>query len=348
MTAPLLELRKAYPQAEIHVVVTHLWAPLLKNHPAVDRVWPHERRNDVAARTKASARLALQLRKEHYDCVVNFHASPSSATISFATGAGVRSIHFHGHKDKNRYSTTLVPGKGTLKPIIERDMDTIRALGIDAPAGRMPKIFLEDFELRQAADRIRTLGLPGPILALGLGASRPTKSWPIERFALLAIEWCQKTEGSVLAVVGPDEGALADTFWKAFESLLPAAITDFETKEYLRSRVTIESGLPIRQLAAVLKSCSVFMGNDSGPKHIAIAVDTPTVTVFGPEHPFEWHPYSREQHPYFFIEDLPCRRDALPGFPAWCGLNVCEEEQHKCMRQIGVDEVLSECMRVSR
>ena len=57
--------------------------------------------------------MGLKLRQERLDCVVNFHASPSTAMIGFASGAKTRSIHFHA-SDKNRYSTVAIPGKGTL------------------------------------------------------------------------------------------------------------------------------------------------------------------------------------------------------------------------------------------
>src|SRR5262245_7453241 len=76
MTAPLFELRNAYPEAEIHVAVSSHWAPLLENHPAVDRIWTYERHPDRASRAKSLTKLALKLRRERFDCVVNFHASP--------------------------------------------------------------------------------------------------------------------------------------------------------------------------------------------------------------------------------------------------------------------------------
>jgi ADP-heptose:LPS heptosyltransferase len=346
MTAPLAELRRAYPEAEIHVAVTQAWAPLLESNPAVDRIWTYVRHLDVTSRAKALARLGLSLRKEGYDCVVNFHASPSSATLSFATGAKTRSIHFHGHNDPNRYSTVEVPGKGVLKPIIERDMDAVRALGIHVPAGRIPRVYLLDAELAQAEKRLRDLGLPSPVLALGLGASRPTKSWPIERYAALAAAWHTRTGGGTLALTGPEEGDLAHDFLKAADDALTAALPDAAGRARARASIACERGLPLRSLAAVLARCSAFAGNDSGPKHIAVAAGTPTVTLFGPEHPFEWHPYPQDLHPYFFVEGLACRRDAMPGMPPWCGLDVCVEEQHKCMRQVGVESVLEQCVRV--
>lgn len=339
MTAPLLELRKAYPNAEIHVVVTEAWAPLLENHPAVDRVFTYVRHPGAASRAKAIARLAIELRKQKYDCVLNFHASPSSSTLAAAVGAKVRSIHFHGHKDKNRYSTVTIPGKGTLKPVIERDMDTIRALGANVAEGALPKVFLDAQESAKATQRLEQMGLSGPILALGIGASRETKVWPLERFAEIAIRWCDQLQGSVLVLHSRDEEGLSRRFFDALDRKLVEWYSDPAARKAVRARVLAEVQLPLRLLASMLKASTLYLGNDSGPKHLAVAVGTPTITLFGPEDPFEWHPYPRESHPIHYIDGLPCRNDQLPGFRPWCGLHVCVKEEHRCMRGIQVDEV---------
>ncbi len=348
MTAPLIELFKKYPQSQMDAVILDSWSPLLENMPGIHEIIGFDRPQDRLARTRALVRLAFSLRKKKYDWVINFHASPSSATLAFATGAQTRSIHFHGHRHKNRYSTVQIPGKGTLKPIIERDMDTLRALGMHVPAGRLPHITLHSTETEVTRDYLNKLGMQDPILGISLGASRPTKIWPIERFAALAIEWCQQTNGSVFTVAGPDEEHLIQEFLKWVDEHLRITRIEPKVRAEIRMRIAAAHQLSIRKLAAVLSQVSVLAGNDSGPKHLAVAVNTPTVTLFGPEHPFEWHPYPENRHPYLFIESLSCRRDAEPGMPPWCGLVACKLEEHKCMRQIGVESVLTHCVQVAK
>lgn len=344
MTAPLIELTRAFPHAEIHTLVTQSWAPILEGIPGIHRIWTYEKTSN---RLKELARLTFALRKEGFDCVVGFHTSPSSARLALATGATCRALHFHGHREKNRYSTVEIPGKGILKPIIERDMDAIRALGAHVPAGRIPQVFLQESEIQSARNYLDQLGLHSPILALGLGASRPTKTWPLDRFAALALEWCQKEKnGGVIALAGASENHLIQEFLKNIDDRLTYSVTDQQRRAQIREKICSSSQLSVRKLAAVLSQVSVFAGNDSGPKHLAIAVGTPTVTIFGPEHPFEWHPYPRENHPYFFIENLPCRKDADPGMPPWCGIQICEKEEHRCMQSIGVDSVLETCRKM--
>ena len=349
LTAPLIELNRAFSQAKIHTVISENWACLLEGVPGLQKMIPYHRAESATGRARAIARLAFQLRKEKYDCVINFHASPSSAALALATGAKTRSIHFHDHHAKNRYSTVVVPGKGTVKPVIERDMDTIRALGLHVPAGRTPRIFLQPSEVREAQALLKQFSLDSPILGINLGASRPTKTWSVERWATLALEWCQKEKGDVLAIAGPTEMSQIQLFLKAVDDLLSTIGGSQATRAQLRSRIkSINAPLTLRQLAAVLSQLAVLATGDSGPKHMAVAVDTPTVTLFGPEHPFEWHPYSKELHPYFFIDHLACRKDAEPTMPAWCGLYECVIEENKCLKLIGVNEVLTQAQAVAK
>lgn len=347
MTAPLLELIQAYPDAQIDVAVPTLWAPVLTGLPGIHHIWEIPNHKGTLKRMANLGHLAFELRKQNYDYVINFHASPTSAKISWATGAETRSIHFHGHSDPNLYSTVMIPGKGTVKPIIERDMDTVRALGLQIPAGRMPQVFLQPAEKQQAQEYLDKLGLDQPILGLSLGASRPAKSWPMDRFVELAVAWCQNGNGAVLAIAGPNEVHLIYDFLKTLDDLLLAIYEDASARAKIRSRICTTYLLSVRMLAAVLGQLSALAGNDSGPKHLAVAVGTPTVTAFGPEDPFEWHPYALKRHPYEFIKSLECRPSRRPDLPGWCGIHQCTIEKHKCMHMIGVNAMLGHCQTVA-
>jgi ADP-heptose:LPS heptosyltransferase len=347
-TAPLLELQRAYPNSNIQILVPKAWASLFDGFSGIQKIWTYERKNSATARARSLARLAYHLRQEKFDCVINLHASPSSSLLAFSTGARLRSIHFHGHTHRNRYSTVEIPDKGILKPVIERDMDTLRALGIDVPAGRLPHLPIQMSEIQEANSFIQQIGLKPPILGLGLGASRPTKIWPMNRFALLAFEWAQKTEGSVIAFSGPTEASLQKVFLDEFDRALSLSALTTQARAETRRRVITVHDLPLRKLTSLLSQISVFAGNDSGPRHLAVALGTPTLTLFGPEHPIEWHPYPKDRHPYLFHENLPCRKDVDPGMPPWCGIQECTLYDHQCMKLIGVDSVLAECLRINR
>lgn len=335
LTSALKELHRHFPRAEIHVAVTEPWIWLLEGAPGVTKLWPIHWHHDKSARTKAATRLAFQLRSQKYDLVCGFHSSPAAAMVALSTGAKVRSIHFHSFKAKNLYSTVKVPGKGIMKPVVERDLDTVRALGLEVPEGVMPEIFLKDSEKELAKEEFQSWGLVRPVLGIALGASRPTKMWPVHRYADIAQRWVQATSGSVLVIVGPGEDALADDFFKSIPK-----------DKSLLEKITVMKPGQVRQLAARISQLDVLVGNDSGPRHLAAALNVPTVTIFGPEHPMEWHPYPTDRHPRFFIDDLKCRTGNELGSPPWCGLYECHVEGHQCMTRIMPNEVFSEVLRV--
>jgi len=342
MAASLAELRRAFPSTEIHALVDHRWAPLLEHLPSVNRIWGYRRKATRVGRAQELVRLANQLRNEHFEGVINFHASTSSALLSRATGASIRSIHFHGLEDKNLFSTVEVPGKGIVKPIIERDLDALRALGISAPSGVIPQLAVTSAERDWGQCHLKKLKITSPILGMGLGASRPAKSWSISQFVELAHHWCTECNGSVCAMAAANESGVVQEFRKLVQETLP---------EKFHSRIHIEIGAPIRELAALIQNFAVFIGNDSGPRHIAVAVGVPSVTLFGPEHPYEWHPYPKNLHPYFFTEDLNCRKSGQRSERPWCGAVECPEPKnthHRCMTSIDVKSVLGECLRVAR
>jgi hypothetical protein len=335
LTAALKELHRQFPQAQIHAAVTEPWVWLLEGFPGVTKLWPVTWHNDRTARTKAATRLAFQLRKESYDVVCGFHSSPAAAMVALSTGAKTRAIHFHSFKAKNMYSTVQIPGKGTMKPVVERDLDTIRGLGIEVPAGVMPEIFLKEEERSLAREEMKAWGLGRPVLGLALGASRSTKIWPLHRFAEVAQKWVNEMKGSVLVISGPGEEKLNEEFFRSIPN-----------QPELRSAIQVMPSCNVRVLAARISQLNVLVGNDSGPRHLATALNVPTVTVFGPEHPLEWHPYPEDKHPRLFVEPLPCRSNQEPGSPPWCGIQECIVEAHQCMTKISSDQVFEQVSRV--
>ena len=335
LTAPLLELIQRYPESKIDVIVSRPYHSLLDGFPGIREVIPYERQKRAVARTRAIARLGYQLRKKHYDWVINFHASPSSALLAFATGAKIRSIHFHDHHQKNRYSTVIIPGKGTLKPIIERHMDTLRGLGLSISTGRLPELLLSQTERREAQAWVQKEKLNFPVLGISLAASRPSKRWPEASFVSLIQKWMRERDSSVVIFYGPNESETVDHLKHLLNKVQV-------------NQVVFAPALPLRLLSSVLSQMSVLVTADTGLKHMAVAVGTPTLTLFGPEHPFEWHPYPLDVHPYLMIENLACRKDAAPGMPPWCALTTCVIENQKCMKLITVDEVFKTCTALAR
>ena len=114
--------------------------------------------------------------------------------------------------------------------------------------------------------------LEGTVLAVHPGSGSPEKNWPPDRFAELIL-WAEELGISPLLICGPADEV-------AVEAVVDA----------LGRRVPVAKGLPLRKVAGLLARCSAFVGNDSGIAHIAAAVGTPTVVIFGPTEPEVWGP----------------------------------------------------------
>jgi ADP-heptose:LPS heptosyltransferase len=341
MTAALEELKKAYPTSRIDVVAISEWAAILENNPAVNKIWSYDRHPERMARAKSTARLGFRLRKENYDWVINLHASPSSSTLALATGARTRAVHFYSERDKDRYSTVKITGKGEVKSVIEKDLDTLRSVGIKPAKKPSSKVYLSDAELASGLEYLQRFDSQRPILGLAIGASRGTKIWPIENFVKLALSWCQDTDGSVYAISGSKQEAILVEFLRKVDEELVAGDLSSEDRKKIRSKIGFFDSPPLRHSAAILAHSDLLVANNTGLRHLAVAMGIPTLTLFGPESPTEWHPYPKSTHPYFFLEELNCRTAALPGTPPWCDIPECVVEAHKCLRSINVKPVLT-------
>ena len=156
------------------------------------------------------------------------------------------------------------------------------------------------------------------------GATWPAKMWPKERFAELGRSVVGRFDAQVIVTQGPKDSLIAydvakDAWWG----------------------VQILGVLPLRQLAAVLAHCAVYVANDSGPMHIAAAVGTPTIGIFGPGEENIWFPYIPPYYPDA-TKHIALRKD-VHCHP--CHLNVCNrrgEEYMECMKLLTVTEVREE------
>jgi ADP-heptose:LPS heptosyltransferase len=301
---------QALKQSDPEVRVTTLMPPpadqVFMHNPWVESIVPWRRGKEVP--------LLLSLRKARYDCTVNLHANLRSALLGYLSGAKVRVIHDHGGQPF--FTTIRIPEATVRKSAVERDLDAVRALGIPVGSGLRPTAFLSDKERIWARDFLNQNDVQGPnIVALAIGASAPSKRWPPERFGMLCAKMPSEQEVRVLLLT-----TSADV------KLMPSFLKECPVQKVIRLH-----NLTIRQVMALLWASRLFIGNDSGIKHLACALGTPTLTLFGPEDMEEWHPYPPEEGHEVVIKEVPCRGRG-------CGLLECEHLT--CLMDISVEEVL--------
>lgn len=324
LSSTIENLGKAFPQAEIFALVPGAFAPVLEGHPHLRGLFTYE---------EGFFSLTRKIRALRLDRFVQLHSSPGNRWLAWASGAREVSFSVQNNETEKAY--------GKHPNALEWDGFFLRSLlggGIQVP-GPIPKIHLSEEEMAEGRAYWKRLGVDASrVVFLGLGASRPTKRWPPAHFARLAELLRDRADLVPAIITGPGEAEerFSGEVLNHMRARGLRPIAGSSKGDFLHA-----AGLNVRALARALSAVRFYVGNDSGPKHMAVGVGIPTYTFFGPEDPLEWHPYSREAHPVFFLEGLSCRNQ---DGGRWCALEVCTVEKNRCMLDItplDVMEVLS-------
>jgi len=271
MATPLLEEIKACrPQARTVVVTTEASRPVFAANPRADVVLSY----DLSSRS-SFVRLLGAVRSARAD--VFLAAQPANTVrhslVALASGAPLRLKHSYDYGDgqERDYSFVyhaLLPGESGHR--VERNLEFLRFLGADVRKGEhRPRFTVDEGARRRMAERIEGMKTPGArrrLCAMHPGGLRENKKWPASNYAEAA-EKIRDLGFTVCLVGGPRERGDA-------AEILAAAGT--------RGMVDVSGKLPLNETAALLEQCAFLISNDTGIMHLATAVDTPVVALFGP------------------------------------------------------------------
>ncbi|HEY7727396.1 MAG TPA: glycosyltransferase family 9 protein [Candidatus Eisenbacteria bacterium] len=314
-TPALRALREGLPDAAIEVLTARGFQELLLGNPDVDAVLTFDRRSIFS-----QAALYARLLRGGYDAVLDFVSNPRSALLTALTRASVR-VGYDLPGRAWAYTIRvprepLGPGGPTLRYAPEAALDQVRALGVAAGNAAL-RFFVAPGPAARMDGWLRSEGIrPERPLVLCLPAgSWPAKTWPAERFSAVMDALAVRDGAEVIWLWGPGERELAARCRDAMRG---------------PSRLAPPTGW--QELGALVACASLFVGNDSGPKHVAVALGVPTVTVFGPTHPDTWHPPAG---PHRVVEaaGLACLH---------CNANVCPlsgQAHMRCMLDVTVEAV---------
>ncbi len=318
LTTPIIHsVRAAFPKAYIAYLGEREAVSLLEQNPNLNEIIPFDFSRPTIVE---QPRVALQLRRRHFDLAIDLFGNPRSALLTYLSGAATRV----GPERKGRGSlyTLQVRDDGKPKTAIAFHNQFLRAVGIEPTSSRTEIVLTQD-EKREAKIYLQWLDyentpidLSRPIIGIHPGATWPAKHWLPERFAELADLITAKLGAQIILMAGPDDADTVQTVIK-----------------HSFSNVKVLAGLPLRQLAAIISQCSLFIANDAGPMHIAVAVGTPTIGLFGPGEENIWFPYSEADGHLALRKDVPCHP---------CHLDVCNREGDgymECMKLLSVSEV---------
>ncbi|HSL52841.1 MAG TPA: glycosyltransferase family 9 protein [Pyrinomonadaceae bacterium] len=316
-TPSLYALKRFLPNVTVDILVEDWVAPLLNNHPYVDNVIVLER-NGLMAR----ARAARELRAANYDVVYNLHGGTTATFLTRATGArhrvGFESYQYAQLHNYQAPSPLLLWGQQKTHSV-EQQLALLGWTGV--PVTDRPRTQLGISQ--KAAETVkRLLGESGlndrKIALIHPAAAFATKQWATENFARVA-EFVAERGFAPVAIAAPNEKAL-------LEKLCSEANVRIATFD-----------LSLPEVTALAARSQLFTGNDSGIAHIAAAVGTPAVVIFGSSNLAHWRPWNSAPAEIVF-EEMPCQ--PCPGY-------FCEKfDQPECILRVPVARVTAAIDRI--
>lgn len=317
LTTPLLSaIRRHFPQAVLSVLCTPQAKSLLESNPDLDEILIYEKGRDGKGTKQGIWSKAKELRSRSFTMAISPHKSLRTALLLFLAGIP-RRIGFRQsagwflyHRRVNRDST---------RHDVERNLSLLQGLSID-PTGISRNLRVEvDSESRDGVERLlSTLGIRQGqrIFGINPGSIWATKRWMPEAYAALMALLKEKYECQILL----------------FGSAADREITDRVQCLSGNAGVNLAGKLDLRQLPAAIDWCDVFVSNDSGPMHIAVARGIPVVAVFCATTPsLGFYPYSARA--VVIEKDLACRPCGSHGG------RRCPLGTEACMRSIKAEDV---------
>jgi ADP-heptose:LPS heptosyltransferase len=317
LTTPVLRaLRRRFPKARLEALVAAKSASVLAGNPDVDEVLMWH------GGLGSHLRLSGELRRRKYDAVIDFHSSARTSMLVAATGAAQRIGERTGTPADLVYTTLLPPQTGP-RYVADKWLGFTAPLGTDEVSRRdfALEIGIGSAERAWAEREWQRLGLSGdqPVVAVSAVSKEYFKQWGLERWVKIA-DAVQDDGYRVLLTHGPSERDQAASVGAQMRS--PPAWDHGETTP--------------AQLAALYERCTLWIGNDGGPKHIAAAAGIPTVAVhrwtIGPE-----FTDTSQGSPHRYVEHSPS---------GGCDLRCRSCSHLTCLAEVSVEDVL-EVVRAS-
>lgn len=319
MTTPAVRtIRENFPESEITMLV-HPWvSDVFRYSPRVDRLFLYEKKG-VHRGPKGMLRLAAKLREEHFDCAFLLQNAFEAALIAKVAGIPVR-----GGYTTDARGLLLTHGVHREQELIGRHQvhyyqRMLLGLGLKlAPTAQ--ELYIPGYQIEAAreilAKRIGPVAHRGPLIGFNPGAAfGPAKRWPAEKFAQLAEMIGRNSEARILIF-----GSAADT---------GTAVAIMDRAGKVADRLIDCTGTTsLIEAMALIGECDVFVSNDSGLMHVAAALQTPLIAVFGSTDHIATGPFS---------DNAIVIRKPLPCSP--CKKTDCPEKHFRCMQLITAAEV---------
>jgi ADP-heptose:LPS heptosyltransferase len=272
LTSSIRALKEAFPEFSIDVLVEARFAGCFEGNPDIAQV--------LSIRRKVEA---LQLVTRRYDLIVNLHGGPTSLAYAFL--ARGPHIGFEQFQYRWLYGGLLPAPDPSIHSVVAT-FSAFQWLGVTRPVPPPLR-----FERNPAAESVRA-SLRTPYAVIHPAALQETKRWDAARFAQFARVLQEELHLTVVLTCGPKE-----------ESTVSEVAQDVPSAQIL-------TGLTIPELAELIRGARLYAGNDSGPMHLAAAVGTPIVALWGSSDSRRWRPWSVKHQ----VVQNPFECNPCPGY----------------------------------
>jgi heptosyltransferase-2 len=322
LSTPVIKgLRRSFPRSHIAVVVRPYARDIVLGNPYLNEVIIYDKYGRQRSPFRSIA-FAWALRKKRFDLALILHPTNRMHLVTFLAGIKKR-VGFNrklGFLLTDKIEHKKQQGQ---KHELEYTLDIVRYLGIKPedkdlfmPIRKDSEIYIEEFLSHQGYREGEK------IIALHPAASCPSKVWPKERFAQVADRLSLELKAKIIIVAAASDVDISSSF----SALLHCPWIDATGKT------------SVSQLASLLRRCSLFISNDSGPVHIAATLGVPTVAIFGRSQPGlsprRWGPVGRPS--IILHKDSSC---------ASCLAHNCQND-FTCLKAISVQEVLAAAKKI--
>jgi ADP-heptose:LPS heptosyltransferase len=318
MTPVPTALKAWRPELHVAVLMEPPFETVLRRHPAVDDVIVAPPRQARWSRI----RLFAGIRRARFDLVVNLHSGPTAGLLTALSGAPLRVAYARA-----RFAAACnvrIPSPRTLWGVerahtVRHQLSPLVHLGIPLPCRIELALSVDPAARDRVAAEMAERGLrPGRFVVLQAFSGWPTKEWDVARFAELSRRLRESYRVPVVALPAPNETG------------------KFERLSRLAPDILGLPGRSLEEMLAWIEQCGLFVGNDSGPGHVAAAFKKKTLVISGSADPSVWHPWGTEHQ--LVSSGLPC----IP-----CPGDRCYEfERPVCLERISVAMALDAAARL--
>jgi lipopolysaccharide heptosyltransferase I len=314
-TCVLPGLKRLSPDGRISWLVFSHNADIVADHPLIDGVVSVSRKTGAWRQLPG---LAARLRAAGFDAVIDLQGLLRSALFGFMTGAPRRIGFANGRERSTLFYTESHDIPTRRMHAVDGYLRLIEALG--APPAPPPAEVSFPLPLTERhRERIRELTSDfvgeAPLVTICPTAKWVTKRWPEEHFAALADLLAGREKARIAFCGAPDD---AEAIGRIMGKMR-------------RPSLDLSGRLSLMELAALLERSDLYVGNDSGPMHLASATRTPTVAIFGPTDPKRTGPYNTR------ASVVASPLDCAPCFRRKCPTN-------ECLRRLAPEEVHAACL----